>query len=110
MLLSKKKCVPCEGGIPALSKEKVKELLKEVPGWTVKDGKLFREFKFKDFKQALKFINKMAGVAEEQGHHPDFTLHSWNKVSVVLYTHAINGLHENDFIMALKIAKLIKHT
>ncbi len=103
MRLSSKKCVPCEGGVQPLRGAKVKVLLKQVPGWKIKEGRLFREFKFKDFKKAMKFINRMAELAERENHHPDFTLHSWNKVSVTLYTHSIKGLSENDFIMAVKI-------
>jgi len=107
MQLTEKKCVPCEGGVPPLNNPEIKELLKQTLRWSVKEGKLFREIKFKDFKQAIKFINEMADLAEQEDHHPDFTLHSWNKVSVTLYTHAINGLSENDFILAAKINKIL---
>ncbi len=102
--LAQKRCVPCRGGTPSLPAEKVKEYLGAVPQWTVAaDGKrISRTFTFKDFVQAMKFVNKVADVAEGQGHHPDIHIH-WNKVDLELWTHAIGGLHENDFVMAAKI-------
>lgn len=103
MSLTEKKCMPCEGGIPPLEDPKIQEYLKEVTNWSIKEGKLHRDFKFKNFKEAIDFINKIADLAEKENHHPDFTLHSWNKVSVTLYTHVIKGLSENDFILAAKI-------
>ena len=105
MDLTKKKCVPCEGGMPPLEKLKVGELLKEVPTWELKDGHLYKKFKFKNFAEAMKFINATAELAEQEGHHPDFSVH-YNKVEIELWTHAVNGLSENDFIMAAKIASL----
>ena len=85
----------------------MKEYLGAVPQWTVSaDGKqISRTFTFKDFVQAMKFVNTVAEVAEEQGHHPDIHIH-WNKVELVLWTHAIGGLHENDFVMAAKLERL----
>jgi len=106
MELTNKKCIPCEAGTPQLKEEKIKELLKEIPSWIWKDGHLYKKFKFKDFLEAMKFINKIAQIAESEGHHPDFCVH-YNKVDVELWTHAINGLSENDFIVAAKIDKII---
>ena len=106
MELTKKKCIPCEAGTPPLNGEEIKKLLKEIPSWTLKDGHLYKKFKFKDFLEAMKFINKIAQIAESEGHHPDFCVH-YNKVDVELWTHAINGLSENDFIVAAKIDKII---
>ena len=105
--LAQKKCVPCRGGTPPLSTEQAKAYLAAVPEWRVSaDGKqIARTFTYKDFIQAMKFVNKVAGVAEEQGHHPDIHIH-WNKVELVLWTHSIGGLHENDFVMAAKIDRL----
>ena len=105
--LAQKKCVPCRGGTPPLSTEQAKAYLAAVPEWRVSaDGKqIARTFTYKDFIQAMKFVNKVAGVAEEQGHHPDIHIH-WNKVELVLWTHSIGGLHENDFVMAAKVDKL----
>lgn len=102
--LTAKKCIACEGGIPPLKPAEARSLLKEVDsGWSIKGIKIIREFKFVDFKAAIEFINKVADIAEGEGHHPDIYLHGWNNVRIELYTHAINGLHENDFIVAAKI-------
>jgi len=105
--LAQKKCVPCRGGTPPLSAEQAKAYLAAVPEWRVSaDGKqISRTFTYKDFIQAMKFVNKVAEVAEEQGHHPDIHIH-WNKVELVLWTHSIGGLHENDFVMAAKLERL----
>lgn len=102
-----KKCVPCEGGMPPLTKEQIDPLMKEVPGWTLHDDKkISKQFKFKNFKEALAFVNKIGALAESEGHHPDLNLHGWNKVTITLSTHSIGGLSENDFIMAAKIDRL----
>lgn len=103
--LKDKKCVPCSEGAPTLEPEEVENFLKDLEeGWEVKDDNRFIEktYKFKNFKEALDFTNKIGAIAEEEGHHPDIFL-SWGKVVVNLWTHKINGLHENDFIMASKI-------
>ena len=107
MELSKKRCVPCEGGTPPLGKNDADKLLKEVPSWNLKSGHLCRHFEFKNFVEAMKFLNKVADVAEKEGHHPDFCVH-YRKVDFELWTHAVNGLSENDFILAAKIDKLQK--
>lgn len=102
--LTDKKCVPCEGRMLPLNEEQIKPLLQEVQNWQVIDGKkVQRSFKFKNFVQALGFVNKVGEIAEKEGHHPDINLHGWNKVTIRLSTHAIKGLSENDFIMAAKI-------
>ncbi len=100
--LTKKKCVSCEGGIPKLSPTEAEGLLREIPGWSLEAEKIRRLFKFKNFVQAIDFINKMAQVAEAEGHHPDFSVH-YREVDVTIWTHAIGGLSENDFILAAKI-------
>ena len=102
MNLAQKKCVPCEAGTPPLEESKINELLKEISSWNLKDGHLHKKFKFKNFLDAIKFINSVAGIAEAEGHHPDFEVH-YNKVEVEIWTHAINGLSDNDFILAAKI-------
>lgn len=108
--LLKKKCVPCEGGIPPLTQEEVKRYLSQVGGWENVDNKRIRKkFKFKDFKEAIAFVNNVADLAESEGHHPDIHVH-WNEVTFELWTHAIGGLHENDFILAAKIETLISGT
>ncbi|MHA2118878.1 MAG: 4a-hydroxytetrahydrobiopterin dehydratase [Candidatus Thorarchaeota archaeon] len=101
-------CVPCRGGIPPLETTKISEMMSIVPGWTLKrEGidKIEKEFKFKNFKKAMTFVNKVADLANEQDHHPDIFIH-WNEVTLTFYTHAIKGLHDNDFIMAAKIDEL----
>lgn len=100
--LKEKKCVPCEEGGEPLPENKVKELLKKTPNWDLKGKKIERNFEFTDFKESMQFVNKVADIAEEQGHHPDFHIH-YNKVILELWTHSMNGLSENDFVMAAKI-------
>src|ERR1039458_3237215 len=105
MDLTKKKCVPCEAGTPPLEAEAVTKFAKSVPDWKVSDNKkLSREFKFKNFKEAMVFVNRVAEIAEAEGHHPDVYIF-YNLVRLELSTHAINGLSENDFILAAKIDK-----
>ncbi len=104
--LADKKCVPCRGGVPPLRGEELKRLHQNVPQWTVADEHhLTREFRFPDFKKALEFVNRVGEVAEKEGHHPDIML-AWGKVGIIMWTHAIDGLTESDFIMAAKIDRL----
>ena len=105
MYLTQKKCVPCEAGTHPLKEGKVNDLINQIPSWTLKDGRLCKKFKFKDFAEAMKFINSVAGIAEHEGHHPDFCVH-YNKVEMEIWTHAIGGLSENDFILAAKIDRI----
>jgi 4a-hydroxytetrahydrobiopterin dehydratase len=107
MELAKKKCVPCEGGALALTAEQVKRLLPQVEGWRVETGAvdLRKRFKFSKFTQTIAFVNRMAELAEVEGHHPDFCVH-YTALDVSLTTHAIGGLSENDFILAAKIDEL----
>ena len=105
MNLTQKKCMPCEAGTNSLEESKIGELLKEIPSWTLKDGHLFKKFKFRNFSEAMKFVNSIAEIAEQEGHHPDFCVH-YDKVEIEIWTHAINGLSENDFIVAAKIGEL----
>lgn len=105
MDLSKKRCVACEGGMPPMPNFLVKKYLKKVKNWNIKKGRLFKEFKFKDFKETLKFVNKVSKIAEKEGHHPDFYF-TWGKCNIELFTHSIKGLSENDFILAAKIDKI----
>ena len=101
--LAGKKCVPCEGGTPPMEAEKIQEYLKEVEGWEVKEDKLIQKtFKFKTFREAIDFVNQVANLAEDEGHHPDIIIR-YSRVTFELTTHAIKGLSENDFIMASKI-------
>jgi 4a-hydroxytetrahydrobiopterin dehydratase len=104
------KCIPCEGGLDPLTRKEFSIYLDQVSDWTVidNDTRIQREFTFKDFKEALDFVNAAGEIAEEEGHHPNICIHSWNKVKMTLYTHAINGLSENDFILAAKIDAINK--
>ena len=105
--LSKKHCVPCEGGTLPLSHEKSEELLKEVSQWNLIDDKeIEKTYDFKDFSEAINFMNAVGRVAENENHHPDMSLHDFKKVDVKISTHAIDGLSENDFILAAKIDEL----
>lgn len=107
--LTKKHCIPCESGDPPLPDVEEDKLKAEVSGWSLlRDGehKLRRQFKFKDFMEAIDFVNKVAKIAEGEGHHPDIYIF-YNKVQLDLFTHAVGGLSENDFIMASKINLLI---
>ncbi len=108
--LVQKKCIPCEGGVEPLSSDLVSDLLKQVPAWHLETGKLKRSLIFKNFKAALSFVNNVGKIAEDEGHHPDISIYSWNHVDIILYTHAISGLHQNDFIIASKIDELLKST
>jgi 4a-hydroxytetrahydrobiopterin dehydratase len=103
--LSRKKCVPCEGGVPALSAQEAKDLAAGVEGWAISpDGKVIRrEWTARNFVAAMEFLNRVAELAEEDGHHPDFHLVGYRNVAIELTTHAIGGLSENDFILAAKI-------
>ena len=105
--LASKTCVPCRGGIPPLAGPELEALARQVPDWKVVDGHhLTRNFPFKNFVQALAFVNKVGALAEEQGHHPDILL-AWGKAEITTWTHKINGLTESDFILAAKIDKLV---
>ena len=109
MDLKQKHCIPCESGDRPLTEEKEQELLKHTPDWLLLrngDHRLRRQFKFKDFKEAMKFVNKVADIAESEGHHPDIYIF-YNKVQIDLFTHAVGGLSENDFNMASKINALL---
>jgi 4a-hydroxytetrahydrobiopterin dehydratase len=106
MSLAQKKCLPCEGGIPRLPPERALALLPELDGWTLDGDRIRRHLRFRDFPAAMRFVNALAALAEEEGHHPDFLVHDWNCVDVSTWTHAIGGLSENDFVLAAKIDRL----
>ncbi len=106
--LSQKNCVPCRGGTPPLKGKELAAYSKQVPAWQVTDEhQIARTFKLPDFKSALALVNRIGDLAEQQGHHPDIEL-AWGKVKVILWTHAVGGLSESDFIMAAKIDDLAK--
>jgi 4a-hydroxytetrahydrobiopterin dehydratase len=106
--LAQKKCVPCEDGVPPLTPRQAGELLKQLsPEWMLVDsGRLLaRSFTFKNFKQTMAFVNRVADIAEAEGHHPDMSV-GYGTLGIELTTHAIDGLSENDFILAAKIDAL----
>ena len=104
-----KHCVPCEGGTKPLTGEQIAEYFQVLIGWQVRNEKaLTKEYKCKDFAEALAFVNATGEIAQSEDHHPDLNLHSWNKVAITLSTHAIGGLSINDFILAAKIDALKK--
>jgi 4a-hydroxytetrahydrobiopterin dehydratase len=107
MDFTKMRCVPCEGGIPAKTPAEVDEALRSLEGWDAQAGKtrIHKHYRFKDFREAMRFVNALADLAEDEGHHPDFTVH-YSTVDVTLWTHAIGGLSENDFIVAAKLDRL----
>ena len=101
--LTQRKCVACRSDTPTLTPDEVARLQPQIPLWTVEENKrLRRAFRFRDFATALAFVNQIGALAEEEGHHPDIYL-EWGKVEVVLCTHKIGGLSDNDFIMAAKV-------
>ncbi len=106
--LKTRHCVPCEGGIDPLTRAEFAGYLEQIVDWQVKDSdkKIEREFQFRDFPEALKFVNSVGEIAEDEGHHPDIYLYSWNKVRITLYTHAIGGLSINDFVVASRVDRI----
>ncbi len=107
--LRQAKCLPCEGGVPAIEKEDATKYVEATPEWTLDEsGKaIFRKVTCKHFVAAMKLLNAIADVAETEQHHPDLHLTGYRKVRIELTTHAIGGLSENDFIVAAKIDELL---
>ncbi len=105
--LASKECIPCKGGVPPLAGKELTELLENLGNaWEIEDGKkLAKEYKFKNFREALAFTNRVGDLAEAQGHHPDIHL-SWGRVKIIIWTHKIGGLTESDFILAAKAEQL----
>ena len=109
--LINKKCIPCEGGVSPLDLSEIHKYQKKVDGWDVKpnEKKIFfleKEFKFKNFLDRQNFVNEVGNISENEGHHPDITF-GWGYAKIKITTHAIEGLTENDFILAAKIDKMI---
>ncbi len=106
--LADRACVPCKGGIPPLTPEEIEPLLERVEGWNALDGHhLSKMYRFRNFVDALAFVNRVGDVAEEQFHHPDLYL-SWGKVRVDIWTHKIDGLTESDFVFAAKCDRVLE--
>ena len=109
--LIKKKCVPCEGGAIPFNISEIHKYQKKVDGWDVSREKkeiffLKKKFNFKNFLESQKFVNNVGKISEEEGHHPDISF-GWGYAEIKITTHAIEGLSENDFILAAKIDQLI---
>ena len=107
--LAEKKCIPCEGGIPSFKIDEIHKYLKKVDGWDVVKGDknihfLEKKFTFKNFLESQKFVNQVGKISEDEGHHPEI-LFGWGYAKISITTHAIEGLSENDFILAAKIDK-----
>ncbi len=101
--LANRNCVPCRGDTPPLKGEELDGLRQQVPDWeVVEEHHLRRAFKFKNFREALGFVNRVGELAEEQGHHPDISF-GWGYAEVTVFTHKIDGLTESDFVFAAKV-------
>ena len=104
--LASRNCVPCRGGMPTLRGAEIKEFAGELEDWDVVDEHHLRKnYKFADFREALAFVNRVGTLAEQQGHHPDINF-GWGRAEITIWTHAIDGLSESDFILAAKIDRL----
>ncbi len=106
--LRAKKCLPCEGGVPKLTTAAAEAQLAKLPGWTIahQGERIRKEWVVKNFLAAMRFFERVAEVSEAEGHHPDLHLVGYRNVAIEIWTHAIGGLSENDFILAAKIDEL----
>ena len=106
--LTQKKCVPCEGGVPKYSRDQADEQLEKLSGWQITHGgeRIRKLWTVKNFMAAIGFFNQIAELAEAEGHHPDLHLEGYRNVAIEIWTHAIGGLSENDFILAAKIDQI----
>ena len=105
--LAKRKCKPCEGGVPAYTEAQARAELKGLRGWMLEDGKLVKLYPFGNYHQTMAFVNALAWVSHREDHHPDLEV-GYNKVRVAYWTHAVGGLSENDFICAAKCDALFE--
>jgi len=99
--LVKRKCKPCEGGVPAYSSQQARELLQQLKGWLLEDGKLVKVYPFSNYHHTMAFVNALAWISHREDHHPDLAV-GYNQCRVAYWTHAVGGLSENDFICAAK--------
>ena len=106
--LTAKSCVPCRGGIPPLTEEEARRLSEAVPAWALLENgtRLVRRFEFRDFRAAMEFVNRVADLAEEEGHHPDFEIH-WNKVTLRWWTHVADSVTDRDYELAARSNELV---
>ena len=101
------RCVPCDGDLAALTAGEAGDRLRWIPGWILEYPRLVRRLSFDDFATALEFVAQVGALAEDQGHHPDLHLTDYREVEVVLWTHAVGGLSDNDFVLAREIEALV---
>lgn len=99
-----------DGTAELLTEEAVLELLPQLPDWKIEQGRLARDLRRRNFKEALALVNAIGEIAESENHHPDITIHRWNRVRIELYTHSVEGLSLNDFILAAQISELYAAT
>ena len=104
--LTTQSCKPCEGGMPPLLEPRIRELLDQLPAWTVEKGELVKTYRFKNYHDTMAFVNATAWISHRENHHPDLEV-GYNQCRVRYSTHAIGGLSENDFICAAKVDKLL---
>ena len=106
------KCVACEGGVEKLTADEARHQLRGLSGWRLTDDgqRIRKDWKVRHFRAGMEFLNRVAELAEQEGHHPDLHLEGYRHVSIVLWTHAIGGLSESDFILAAKIDRLLGDT
>lgn len=102
-------CAPCTSATPRLTTASAHALAVQIPDWQVTDERLVRRFVFPEFVAAMAFVNRLAAIAEREGHHPDFAVH-YRQVDVTIWTHAVGGLTENDFILAAHVEAAIEET
>ena len=105
--LARRKCKPCEGGVAPYTAAQAQDLLKQLKGWTVEEGRLVKVFPFANYYQTMAFVNALAWISHREDHHPDLAV-GYNKCRVEYSTHAIGGLSENDFICAAKADALLE--
>lgn len=104
--LASRECVPCRGGVPPMSGDEIEKFIGELQGWEVEGSHHLRKvYEFKNFREALSFVNRVGELSEEQGHHPDICF-GWGRAEITIWTHKIDGLTESDFILAAKIDRL----
>jgi 4a-hydroxytetrahydrobiopterin dehydratase len=104
--LASRECVPCRGGVPPMQGDEIKKYAEQLKGWEVVENHHLRKlFDFRDFREALAFVNRVGELAEEQGHHPNISF-GWGQAEITIWTHKIDGLTESDFILAAKIDRL----
>ena len=109
--LYNKNCIPCKGGVPPFAISEIHKYLKKIDGWDVKkkEGETYfleKNFSFENFSKSQNFVNKVGDIAEKEGHHPDIWF-GWGYAKIKIFTHAIKGLHESDFILAAKVDKIV---